>query len=85
VKQALKAEFPQLVFTCPDRLRALQPPPEQLDVITGLFAQPPVARLSVSRPIAENLFTGADPGVSGFATPALDPPADLACAARLLI
>lgn len=73
-----------MALTVPVSVRALQPL-EQLDVITGSLEQPPLARLSVRRPVAENFVNGAGPGVSGLTTFALDPPADLASAARLLI
>jgi hypothetical protein len=55
------------------------------EMAIGLFAQAPLARLSVRRPVAVNFVSGAGPGVSGIATFALDPPAALACSARLLI
>ena len=49
------------------------------EVINGLFAQPPLARISFMRPVAENLVTGADGLIFGAATS----PAGLACAAIL--
>ena len=85
VKQIFKVDLPtEVPFTVPVSVRASQLTLEQAEMAIGLFAQAPLARLSVRRPDAENFVNGAGPGVSGIATFALDPPAALACAAKLL-